>query len=320
MKYRKIIILIILFNCIVSLIFAIQRDEYSYASGVDNEIEINWGFIGSGNDLIGCNLFRYDSLSIVYTQVNDTIIVSSDNSFSFIDTQNINDTINYKYEIEFVLVDTSYTQSFPIFALKRFDFEVQSDEELNIILEFRKEIGYDGEIYVSWDNIIWSTMSQMYINQTDTLFINPYQFQDYWGNYLLIEFQDWSLVNPYIGYLKLSMNYLIEIIEGTNIKENIVYPSINEITCVNFPNPFNPSTTINYDLPANIKNPVIEIFNIKGERVKTIPVFSHSPNNQVSVVWDGTNSYQNQVSSGIYLYHIKSDEGVLLSKKMLLLK
>ncbi len=320
MKCRNSLLLVILFNCFISSIFATQEDEYSYASGVNNEIEINWGFNSSGNDFLGCNLFRYDSLSTIYTQVNDTIIISSNNSFSFIDTQNINDTINYKYEIEFVWLDTSYTQSFPIFALKRIDFEVQSNEELDVILEFRKNIGYEGEIYVSWDNIVWETMAQTFINQTDTLSINPYQFQDYWGNYLLIEFRDWTLINPSIGFLKLSMNYLIEIIEGTNIEENIVYPNIKEITCLNYPNPFNPITTISFNLPNNITNPVIEIFNVKGEKVKTIPVFSHSPNHQVSVIWDGTNNYQNQVSSGIYLYQLKTDEGVLISKKMLMLK
>jgi hypothetical protein len=84
----------------------------------------------------------------------------------------------------------------------------------------------------------------------------------------------------------------------------------------NYPNPFNPVTTISYDLPDNTTNPVIEIFNIKGEKIRQYSIF----NFQSSIVWDGTDNYQNQVSSGIYLYRLKSDEGVLLSKKMLLLK
>ena len=83
----------------------------------------------------------------------------------------------------------------------------------------------------------------------------------------------------------------------------------------NFPNPFNPLTTISYDLPVNIANPVIEIFNIKGEKIKTF-----NCRNQTHIIWDGTDNYQNQVSSGVYLYRIKSDEGSLMSKKMLFLK
>ena len=90
----------------------------------------------------------------------------------------------------------------------------------------------------------------------------------------------------------------------------------------NYPNPFKPSgvgrslgTTINYDLPVNIANPVIEIFNIKGEKIKTF-----NCQNQMPIIWDGADQYHKSVSSGVYLYRLKTDEGVLTSKKMLLLK
>ncbi|MCK4311700.1 MAG: hypothetical protein KAW88_03080, partial [Candidatus Cloacimonetes bacterium] len=105
--------------------------------------------------------------------------------------------------------------------------------------------------------------------------------------------------------------------------------SYNSFLLKNYPNPFKPSgagrspgTTISYELPVNVENPVIEIFNIKGEKIRSLCAF---PNPDLSggtrcVVWDGTDNYQNQVSSGVYLYRLKSDEGVLMSKKMLLLK
>ena len=96
-------------------------------------------------------------------------------------------------------------------------------------------------------------------------------------------------------------------------EEFIVRNEQCQLSC--HPNPFNPSTTISYDLPVNITNPVIEIFNIKGEKVRTF-----NCKNQIPIIWDGTDNFHNQVSSGIYLYRIKSDEGVLQSKKMLLLK
>ena len=99
-------------------------------------------------------------------------------------------------------------------------------------------------------------------------------------------------------------------------------PEILNYKLKNYPNPFNPITTISYELPVNIANTVIEIFNIKGEKVKTLCAF---PNPDLSggtrcVVWDGTNQYQNQVSSGVYLYRIKSDGFVSKTKKMILLK
>ncbi|MCK4655289.1 MAG: S8 family serine peptidase, partial [Candidatus Cloacimonetes bacterium] len=56
------------------------------------------------------------------------------------------------------------------------------------------------------------------------------------------------------------------------------------LTLRNYPNPFNPITTISYDLPVNIANPVIEIFNIKGQKIRQFSIF----NIQSSIVWDGT--------------------------------
>jgi len=84
----------------------------------------------------------------------------------------------------------------------------------------------------------------------------------------------------------------------------------------NYPNPFNPITTISFDLPVNEKNPVIEIFNIKGEKIREYSIC----NKESTIVWDGTDNYLRPVSSGIYLYRIRSDEGMIMSNKMLLLK
>ena len=95
---------------------------------------------------------------------------------------------------------------------------------------------------------------------------------------------------------------------------------ISNVKLKNYPNPFNPLTTISYDLPVNISNPVIEIFNIKGEKVREFPIITPSPAHSLSITWDGTDNYQNQVSSGVYLYRLKSDDYVSETKRMLLIK
>ncbi|MEA2096057.1 MAG: leucine-rich repeat domain-containing protein [Candidatus Cloacimonadota bacterium] len=100
-----------------------------------------------------------------------------------------------------------------------------------------------------------------------------------------------------------------------SIDDDLSYLNSSQILR-NFPNPFNPITTISFDLPINITNPVIEIFNIKGEKIKQYSISDF----QSSIVWDGTNSNHNRVSSGVYLYRLKSEESVLITKKMLLLK
>jgi len=70
----------------------------------------------------------------------------------------------------------------------------------------------------------------------------------------------------------------------------------------NYPNPFNPTTTISFEFPINIENPVIEIYNLKGQKIKTFHVILSGVEGQTSVVWNGTDENNQPVSSGIYFY------------------
>ncbi len=85
----------------------------------------------------------------------------------------------------------------------------------------------------------------------------------------------------------------------------------------NYPNPFNPETTINYEIKeAGIV--CIEVFNIKGQIVKTL-VNEYLTADNYSIVWNGTNANNESVSSGVYFYKMKS--GTYISaKKMILMK
>ena len=85
----------------------------------------------------------------------------------------------------------------------------------------------------------------------------------------------------------------------------------------NHPNPFNPTTTIEYSLPAR-SHVTITVYNLLGRRVKTLfdGEKTYGPH---SVIWDGTDNNGKTVGTGIYFYQIKTDEAVE-SKKMLLLK
>ena len=84
----------------------------------------------------------------------------------------------------------------------------------------------------------------------------------------------------------------------------------------NFPNPFNPTTTIMYKLPRNIKNPVLEITNVKGQLVYKLSIANH----QSSIVWNGKSRNKNTVSSGVYFFRIKSDNFISKTSRMILLK
>jgi len=72
----------------------------------------------------------------------------------------------------------------------------------------------------------------------------------------------------------------------------------------NHPNPFNPTTTITFQLP---EQSVVElcVYNILGEKIKTLVHESKSAG-IYEIKWDGTNEYGNVMASGIYLYVIET--------------
>lgn len=85
----------------------------------------------------------------------------------------------------------------------------------------------------------------------------------------------------------------------------------------NYPNPFNPSTTIAFDIHENT-NVLLEVYNVKGQLVKTL-VNKHFDRGQHTVTWDGKNDNGTTVSSGIYLYKMKTNSHNEV-KKMLMMK
>ncbi|HNX00557.1 MAG TPA: FlgD immunoglobulin-like domain containing protein [Candidatus Cloacimonadota bacterium] len=85
----------------------------------------------------------------------------------------------------------------------------------------------------------------------------------------------------------------------------------------NYPNPFNPETTITFSIPrqTDVK---LEIYNIRGQRVKTL-VSGFISRGSHQVKWDGKDQKGNSMGSGVYFYRITTPEGKV-TKKMLLLK
>jgi hypothetical protein len=90
---------------------------------------------------------------------------------------------------------------------------------------------------------------------------------------------------------------------GTDLTEDISLPK-KFVLHQNFPNPFNPTTTLHYDLPEDaLVN--ITIYDILGREVRTL-VNQTQDAGYRSVIWDATNDYSMPVSAGIYLYQIQA--------------
>ena len=86
----------------------------------------------------------------------------------------------------------------------------------------------------------------------------------------------------------------------------------------NYPNPFNPTTTIKYDLNESAFVQ-IEIFNIKGQMINSL-VNQSQDAGQKSIIWNGTDSQNDKVSSGLYFYRLILDGKYHSMKKCIMLK
>ena len=85
----------------------------------------------------------------------------------------------------------------------------------------------------------------------------------------------------------------------------------------NYPNPFNPTTTLRFDLPE-VSNLTLTIYNMLGQKVRTFNMQS-TPAGYHSVKWNATNDYGDPVGAGVYLYQLQTKDFVN-TRKMVLLK
>ena len=94
-------------------------------------------------------------------------------------------------------------------------------------------------------------------------------------------------------------------------------PIFTNVLRGNFPNPFNPTTTIHFTL-ENTSHVTLSIYDARGRRVTTLidDVRGAGPH---EIRWDGTDAAGASVSSGVYFYRMKAGK-TSLSRRMVLLK
>lgn len=179
--------------------------------------------------------------------------------------------------------------------------------------------------------------------------------EEYLQNAMAIEifFQpDWLELDHYMGsvlhdepdHLMLSLNsndlpagtYLAEIQIHSNDTHNslLVVPVTMNVDFVdapdeeivsttkllgNYPNPFNPVTTISFSVENGVSGAELGIYNIRGQLVKTYSIDTSHEQNTYSVIWDGTDDKGNAISSGIYFSKLRAGK-FTDSRKMILMK
>ncbi len=179
-----------------------------------------------------------------------------------------------------------------------------------------------GFIMSGWKHEIGSGHSDIYILKTngngDSLWsrsfgsvLNDVAYdlvEDSEGDLIITGFADsYTLPGNYCAFL-LKLGY------ETGI-DNIVHSS--HFSATNYPNPFNPTTTIEFSI-QNESKVDLSIFNIKGQFIKSL-INESLFTGDYSVTWDGVDNSGKFVGSGVYFYQIKT-KSKILTKRMLLLK
>ncbi len=92
-------------------------------------------------------------------------------------------------------------------------------------------------------------------------------------------------------------------------------PSSGVFVAKNYPNPFNPMTTIEWSIPR-AGDLSIKIFNVRGELVRTLHDGFSAVQSGV-MEWNGTNDGGRDVASGVYFYEVRSGDNVSVNKMAL---
>jgi len=110
----------------------------------------------------------------------------------------------------------------------------------------------------------------------------------------------------------------------TGVKEEDVSLPESYSLSANYPNPFNPATTIPFQVGGSqfmVNRPIhtsLKIYNILGQLVRTLVDEEKVPGNY-KVIWDGKDNSGKEVGSGIYFYQLRTEE-YTATKKMVLLR
>jgi len=134
-------------------------------------------------------------------------------------------------------------------------------------------------------------------------------------NNALIEIIDRNdTLNYYSKYTNESGYFIISNITDIKFRKNNLPSDI--ITLRNYPNPFNPSTKIYYELP-NSQKIEIRIYDILGREIKTLLNDFHRAGTY-TLNWDGRNNWNNPVAAGVYFCSLKTKDQLKVHKMVLL--
>ncbi len=132
----------------------------------------------------------------------------------------------------------------------------------------------------------------------------------------LLELNDFVFNNTDTFTVKAGSVYLNAV--NTSIENIIAAVPSGFSLKQNYPNPFNPETGIQFFIPKTTEIS-LEVYNILGQKIKTL-YKGTKESGGYEVKWNGRDNQGKNVSSGIYLYVLRSKNGVTFTRKMTLLR
>jgi hypothetical protein len=183
----------------------------------------------------------------------------------------------------------------------------------------QESIDFIKHIYRTYGNNVWGEYGfKDAFNPTQNWYATSYLAIDQGPIIAMIENYRsgllWNLfmANPEVQPMLDAIGFVPD--STTSVEDEI--NSLNDFELLgNYPNPFNPNTTIVFNLPSR-ENVSITIYNQLGERIREI-VNEELPVGENKVAWNGLNNDNISVSSGIYLYKISLDNKSLYGKMIL---
>ncbi|MDA3813309.1 MAG: T9SS type A sorting domain-containing protein [Candidatus Cloacimonetes bacterium] len=130
----------------------------------------------------------------------------------------------------------------------------------------------------------------------------------------LVDLDDDGDLDLVLGNYSGTLNYYENLHYNVGSDEEL--PTLDFYNLHNFPNPFNPSTTISFN--STSENTELLIYNLKGQKIKTLTVTLSG--DEGSATWKGTDYNDQPVSSGIYFYKLVVNGKTETVKKCLMLK
>jgi hypothetical protein len=112
-----------------------------------------------------------------------------------------------------------------------------------------------------------------------------------------------SDMNLKMSNAEVAINGVVSAVSGAPAVTLKALPTVYGLS-QNFPNPFNPTTTITYSIPKS-SQVQLAIYNMAGQKVRTL-VNTNQAASFYKVIWDGKNDFGQSVASGLYFYKLNA--------------